>query len=267
MHRPDRISTILTIAGSDCSGGAGIQADIKTADAFKVYASSAVTAITVQNPFGVKSVEALSSNLVAAQIDAVYECMTPEAVKIGMLPSTAIVEVVAQRLSELNAVNIVVDPVLAASTGESLSGITSDTLEAMKMVLFPKATLITPNYHEAGIILGNIENPEPEVLAKTLRDNTGAAAVLVKGGHFGDHYCTDVLFNGYEITRYRQVRIDSRNTHGTGCVLSSAIACGLAKGLHLTNAVRIAKNFISHAIDMGKDLHIVSGRGPLYIFS
>ncbi|MBD5206697.1 MAG: bifunctional hydroxymethylpyrimidine kinase/phosphomethylpyrimidine kinase [Bacteroidales bacterium] len=266
MHRPNQIRTLLTIAGSDCSGGAGIQADIKTADAFKVYAASAITAVTVQNAMGVKSVNPVCPQIVLDQIDAVYESFTPDAVKIGMLPSADIVRMVSQKLTSLNAVNIVVDPVLLSTTGQSLSGNTNESIRALRDFLFPIASVVTPNYDEARKILGIHENLEPAELCKLFHKSTGAAAVLLKGGHIHGPYCTDILYNGNQFHRYRQVRIDSRNTHGTGCVLSSAIASGLARGLILPQAVRIAKNFISHAIDMAKDIRLTPDNGPLYLF-
>lgn len=276
MYRGNPIRTLLTIAGSDNTGGAGIQADIKTSTAFRVHAASVITAVTAQDPDRVRNIETVTPEVIAAQIDAVYSCMTPDAIKIGMLPDVDTVKIVAQKIQEHHSHNVVMDPVLAASTGDSLTGgETSNTLRAMKEMLFPFVSLLTPNLPEAFSILGidekeygkNGKYRKEEEITKTLKEATGVSAVLLKGGHSEGSYSTDILYNGNEFFKYCQSRIDTPNTHGTGCVLSSAIACGLAKGFTLPKAVRMAKDFITHALQNSINLNICRGKGPLYLFT
>lgn len=265
MHTNNTISTLLTIAGSDNTGGAGIQADIKTCCAFKVYAASVITAVTAQNNRGVKEIMKVSPDMILAQLETVFDVMRPDAVKIGMLPDAETVRTVAEYLSHKNVPAIVVDPVLSATSGASLTGNTADTLAEMKRSLFPISMVITPNIPEAEAIVGR-QVDDMEYLCKVMHNITGASAVLLKGGHSGNDYCTDFLFDGNKLWKYKQYRIETENTHGTGCVLSSSIACGLAKGFTVDKAVRMAKDYVSYAIFEGAAQKVMDGPGPLYLF-
>lgn len=265
MHRRNSISTVLTIAGSDNGGGAGIQADIKTCCAFDVYAASVVTAVTAQNSNGVRNIVEMPEDSLLAQIDTIYEVMRPDAVKIGMLPSPQAVIAVAKKLRDHNARNIVIDPVLMSSSGTNLTSDIHDSIDAMIEDLFPLATIITPNIPEACAISTLPEGTDAETLARECLAMSGAKSMLVKGGHGSDDTCVDIFYDGSLLKRYKQHRIETNNTHGTGCVLSSAIACGLAKGFPIIKALRMAKDFISYAISEGANLHLMKGNGPVYL--
>lgn len=262
--------TVLSIAGSDSIGGAGIQADIKTATAMGVYAMTAITAVTAQNTQGVNSYEAVDPGLLKAQLKAVLSDVRPDAVKIGMLPDAKSVEVVAAELGRHKLHNVVVDPVMVATSGSQLSS--DDAVEAMKQLLFPKATLITPNVDEASRLANiKIEDTVHMILAAMqLISGTKAGAVLVKSGDLNtvDEMTADVLSRrGMQPVEILHPRIDTRNTHGTGCSLSTAIACGIAKGLPLEDAVRQGIDIIVRAIDGGKRYRLGKGRGPVNFFS
>lgn len=265
MHTDNTISTLLTIAGSDNTGGAGIQADVKTCCAFKVYAATVITAVTAQNSKGVKDIIKVSPDMILAQLETVFEVMRPDAVKIGMLPDAETVRTVAGYLSHKDVPAIVVDPVLVSTSGASLTGDTKETLAEMKRSLFPISTVITPNIPEAEAIAGR-QIDDMEYLCKLMHNITGAKAVLLKGGHSGNDYCTDFLFDGNKLWKYKQYRIETENTHGTGCVLSTSIACGLSKGFSIDKAVRMAKDFVSYAIFEGGNQKVMEGPGPLYLF-
>ena len=251
--------TALTIAGSDSSGGAGIQADIKTMIANGVYAMSAITALTAQNTTGVSGIYEVSPEFLAEQLDCIFTDIFPDAVKTGMVSSSALIEVIASKLTQYHARNLVIDPVMVATSGSRL--ISEEAIGTLKKTLLPLAAVITPNI------------PETEVLAdmpvKTAQDMEQAAlriyesygcAVLCKGGHQLND-ANDYLFDGKCGTWFAGNRIDNPNTHGTGCTLSSAIASNLAKGLGLTTSVRYAKNYISGALAAMLDLG--HGSGPL----
>ena len=252
------MKTALTIAGSDSSGGAGIQADIKTMTANGVYAMSVITALTAQNTLGVKSIRTVDTEFLTDEMDSVFEDIFPDAVKIGMLSTRDVIEVIACKLKEFNAVNIVLDPVMVSTSGSRL--IDEDAIECLIEKLMPLATVITPNIPEAEILSGmKIKSVEDmEIAGKKLHDMVGCA-VLMKGGHSlndaNDLLVTDTLewFIGE--------KIDNDNTHGTGCTLSSAIASNLAKGYELRDAVKFAKNYISGALKSG--LNLGKGSGPL----
>ena len=259
------VPAVLSIAGSDSSGGAGIQADIKTIAANGLFAETAITALTAQNTCGVRDVLEATPDFVAAQIDAVFEDIPPAAVKIGMVSSSAIIEAIAERLVKWNAVNIVVDPVMVATSGARL--ISDDASEALTGKLLPLARVITPNIPEAEALTGRAiedENAQREA-AIELAGRYGCAA-LVKGGH-GVADANDVLAepaddgSGPRVTWFRHERIDTDNTHGTGCTLSSAIACGLARGLDVPQAVEQAKAYLTGALAAGLDLG--HGSGPV----
>lgn len=252
------MKTALTIAGSDSSGGAGIQADIKAMTLNGVFAMSAVTAITVQNTMGVRAVSEVSPEILGGQIDAVFEDIRPDAVKIGMVSSPELIRVIADRLKAHNAQNIVLDPVMVATSGASLSS--APAVKAMAEKLFPIATLITPNIPEAEVLsVMKIENEEDMISSAGMIYENYGCAVLCKGGH-SINDANDLLYNG-EAKWFYGSRVDNPNTHGTGCTLSSAIAANLAKGYGLEAAIERAKEYLSGALEAMLDLG--HGSGPL----
>ena len=253
------MKTALTIAGSDCSGGAGIQADIKTMTANGVYAMSAVTALTAQNTTGVSGIFEVTPAFLTAQLDAVFTDIFPDAVKTGMVASAALIEVIAERLSYYKAGNIVVDPVMIATSGSRL--ISGDAVSTLRARLFPLASLITPNIPETEVLSGmEVKSAEDMVRASRAIYDSYGCAVLCKGGHQLND-ANDYLYDGTEGRWFAGRRIANPNTHGTGCTLSSAIASNLAKGFDLFTAVEYAKNYISGALaDM---LDLGRGSGPL----
>ncbi len=261
------IPAVLSIAGSDSSGGAGIQADIKTITAHRLFAETAVTSLTAQNTTGVRAVQDATPAFVAAQIDAVFEDIPPAAVKIGMVSQAGIIEAIAERLEHWEAPNIVVDPVMVATSGARL--ISDDAMDALVNRLFPLATVITPNIEEARALGDGREVAaahDQERLAADLAQRFGCA-VLLKGGH-NVNDANDVLAvpnanrkAHAHTTWFRHKRIETENTHGTGCTLSSAIACELATGHELVDAVSLAKDYLTGALAAGLDLG--HGSGPL----
>ncbi len=261
------MKTALSIAGSDCSGGAGIQADLKTMMANGVYGMSAVTALTAQNTLGVSRIEAVSPSLLASQLDAVFTDIRPDGVKIGMIPSRELMETAARRLLFYRAEHIVIDPVMAATAGSSLMD--AGALETLKERLLPLAQVITPNIPEAEVLSDSrIESREDMLRAAALLSRRYGCAVLLKGGHAdfpgqkdSGQTCDDLLFSEETPQWFLARRLSNPNTHGTGCTLSSAITANLAKGLDLAEAVRGAKEYLSGAIEAGLDLG--HGRGPL----
>ncbi|MBQ1389041.1 MAG: bifunctional hydroxymethylpyrimidine kinase/phosphomethylpyrimidine kinase [Clostridia bacterium] len=253
------MKTALSIAGSDPSGGAGIQADIKTMTLNGVYAMSVVTAMTAQNTKGVSAILETDADFLGKELDAVFEDIFPDAVKIGMAASKRIIEKTAEKLSFYNAKNIVADPVMIATSGASLIG--REAVFALKEKLLPLADLITPNIPEAEALSGTDINNEYDMIkaAEKLSRELGCS-VLIKGGHRKDS-ADDILFCDGRVVFFRGKRIGNPNTHGTGCTLSSAIAANLAKGYPLEKAVERAKEYISGALEAGLDLG--SGSGPL----
>ncbi len=262
------IPAVLSIAGSDSSGGAGIQADIKTISAHHLFAETAITALTAQNTCGVRAVLDATPEFVAAEIDAVFEDIPPAAVKIGMVSQAAIIEAIAERLEAWGAKNIVLDPVMMATSGARL--ISEDAVDALVNRLFPLATVITPNILEAEALAGGDAQVstahDQEELACALVRRFGCA-VLLKGGH-NVNDANDVLAEAPlnpedrpRTTWFRHTRIETENTHGTGCTLSSAIACGLAQGLPLDDAIDQAKAYLTGALAAGLDLG--RGSGPM----
>ena len=250
---------VLTIAGSDSGGGAGVQADIKTISACGCYAASAITAVTVQNTLGVNAVSAVPVDILEGQIDAVLSDIGADAVKIGMVSSAELIQVIADKLTEYDAKNIVVDPVMVATSGARL--ISDDAISVLKEKLLPLALLSTPNIPEAEVLSGmEIHSPEDmEKAAGRIYDEFGCA-VLLKGGHDLND-ANDLLCTGDGLRWFKGKRIDNPNTHGTGRTLSSAIASNLAKGMSLEDSVDQAKRYISGALaamlDLGK------GKGPM----
>lgn len=255
------MQAVLSIAGSDSSGGAGIQADIKTVAAHGLFAETAITALTAQNTTGVFGVEDVSPAFVQAQIDAVFDDIRPAAVKVGMVSSPAIVEAIAQALVRNGAENVVVDPVMVATSGARL--ISEDAANALVEQLFPLASVITPNLPEAEALCGHaVAGEEAAELAAAELACLTPGAVLVKGGHSEGGAADDLLrLPDGENVWLRGRRVDTRNTHGTGCTLSSAIACGLAAGEGVEEAVRQAKTYVAGALGDGLDLG--RGCGPL----
>ena len=250
---------VLSIAGSDCSGGAGIQADIKTMTMNGVYAMSAVTALTAQNTTGVYAVEEASPLFLKQQLDAVFGDIFPDAVKIGMVSSAELIEVIADRLKFYNAKNIVVDPVMVATVGSSL--IKSDAVKTLAEQLLPLAAVVTPNIPEAQVLSEIVitDKEDMEKAAKLIGDTYGCA-VLLKGGH-SINDANDLLYSEGRFVWFSGRRIDNPNTHGTGCTLSSAVASNLAKGFSLEESIKKAKKYISGALSAMLDLG--KGSGPM----
>ena len=253
------MKTALSIAGSDCSGGAGIQADLKTMAMNGVYGMCAITALTAQNTTGVRGIMEVSPEFLEAQLDAVFEDIFPDAVKIGMVSSAALVEVIAGRLRRHGARNIVVDPVMVATSGSAL--MKTDAVDALARELLPLAALATPNIPEGEVLSGlSIHSREDMERAAQKISADFSCPVLLKGGHA---LCDadDLLCAGGTLTWFHGERIDTPNTHGTGCTLSSAVAANLAKGFSLEVSVRRAKEYISGALAAGLDLG--KGAGPM----
>lgn len=250
---------VLSIAGSDSSGGAGIQADIKTMQANGVYAMTAITALTAQNTMGVADIMNVSAEFVGKQIDAVFTDIFPDAVKVGMAPTVEIIETIAQRLTKYNARNIVLDPVMVSTSGSALSNVSA--VNAMKESLFPLTTLLTPNIPETEVLYGRkIESSEEMVEAAKWISSNYRMAVLCKGGHNVNN-ANDLLVFNNEVHWFYGEKIDNPNSHGTGCTLSSAIASNLAKGYDIKTSIERAKQYISGALK--SMLNLGNGSGPL----
>ncbi len=254
-----KMKTALTIAGSDCSGGAGIQADLKTMTMNGVYAMSVITALTAQNTTGVRGVQEVTPDFLVQQIDAVFEDIRPDAVKIGMVSSGDLIKVISERLSKYNAENIVLDTVMVATSGARL--ISEDAIDTLKEHLIPLATLITPNIPEAQVLADMTIHSEDDMLCAAEKiGKEYSCAVLLKGGH-SINDANDLLYRDGSYKWFKGKRIDNPNTHGTGCTLSSAIAANLAKGCDLDTSVQRAKDYISGALSYMLDLG--EGSGPM----
>jgi len=261
----------LTIAGSDSGGGAGIQADLKTFSALGCYGMSAITALTAQNTQGVQGIHGVPAPFVGKQIDAVIQDIGVDAVKIGMLHAPDIIKIVADRLQKYELNRVVLDPVMVAQSGDKL--IQDKAIAALKEHLIPMATVVTPNLPEGAELLGRtIENADEIEEAAGELLALGCQSVLLKGGHFKVAKSSDCLAISKNeaqdpvIHWYEADRIDTRNNHGTGCTLSSAIACGLARGMDLPEAVEFAKSYITGAIKAGSQYDVGHGNGPLHHF-
>lgn len=250
---------VLTIAGSDCSGGAGIQADLKTMSAHGIYGMSVITALTAQNTTGVYGVIDTPPDFVSKQLDCVFGDIRPDAVKIGMVSGADIAEVIAEKLIEYSAENIVLDPVMVATSGGAL--IQNGAVKALTEKLFPIASVITPNIPEAQALCGFeiVTHGDMQKAAEKLSPLCGGA-VVIKGGHLTD-CADDLLYHNEKSEWFRAERIDTQNTHGTGCTLSTAIACGLAMGYSINEAFARAKKYLSGALAAGLDLG--RGNGPI----
>ncbi len=258
-----RVPRAMTIAGSDSGGGAGIQADLKTFGAMGVFGTCAITTITAQNTMGVAAVLETPTSMIEAQIDAIVSDIGADAVKTGMLSSSDIIRCVAERLEFHSLAPAVIDPVMVASTGARL--LRDDAVDAMRSVLLPMATVVTPNSREARVLTELEMNTVDDLkaAAKILVDELGAKNAVVKGGHL-EGPATDVLYDGKDFLTFTSERINSANTHGTGCTLASAIAASLAKGLDLPEAVQQAKDYVTAAIRTS--FPVGQGHGPLNHF-
>lgn len=259
------IANVLTIAGTDPSGGAGIQADIKTFCALGAYAASAITAVVAQNTEGVRSFVALEPDFVADQIDAVLDDVRIDAVKIGMVANAAIAQAIADRLRHHEARNVVLDPVMVAKSGHRL--LAPDAVEAVRTLLVPLARVVTPNLPEAGVLLGS----EPEWTREAMRGSLaglhrlGPQWVLLKGGHLDAADSTDLLYDGERTIELAAPRVPTCNDHGTGCTLSAAIAALLPSN-SVEDSVRAAKSYVHDALAASGDLDVGHGHGPLHHF-
>lgn len=253
------MKTALTIAGSDSSGGAGIQADIKTMTANGVYAMSAITALTAQNTTGVAAIMEVTPEFLGKQLNSIFTDIYPDAVKIGMVSSAILIETISERLEFYNAKNIVVDPVMVSTSGSKL--LQDDAIETLKKSLFRQAALLTPNIPEASVLTGiSIANDADMIKAAEIISKEYGCAVLCKGGH-SINDANDLLYHNNMYRWLVGEKINNKNTHGTGCTLSSAIACGLAKGMDLEMSIQLAKDYISGALKAMLDLG--KGSGPL----
>ena len=257
----------VTIAGSDSSGGAGVQADLKTFSALGVYGASVIAALTAQNTKGVTSIHDVPPAFVTAQIDAVFSDLAVNAVKIGMLSNVATIAAVAEGLTRHAQRNVVLDPVMVATSGDRL--LAPDAVESLCRLLIPKAVVLTPNLPEAAALLGvTIAQDEAQMREQGQRLLAlGARSVLMKGGHGSGVESVDLLIEQQGVIRLPGPRFDTRNTHGTGCTLSSAIAAGLAKGLALHAAVESAKSYVTTAIGAADRIQIGTGHGPVHHFN
>ncbi|MCG9778321.1 bifunctional hydroxymethylpyrimidine kinase/phosphomethylpyrimidine kinase [Photobacterium damselae] len=264
---PSKTPITLTIAGSDSGGGAGIQADIKAISATGGYACSVITALTAQNTQGVHGIYSIPANFVAEQLDAVFQDLDVKAVKIGMLSDSNIISIIAHKLRQYQPKYLVVDPVMVATSGDLL--LEHNAISTLKEQLLPLADVITPNLPEAAALLDCAQpktEEDMEAMIEQLRQ-LGAHSVLLKGGHLDNTTnSTDLLILPHDVLRFTTPRIDTQNTHGTGCTLSAAIASYIAQGYSLTEAVKAAKHYISNAIAHADELRIGSGHGPVHHF-
>ncbi|SFG99533.1 bifunctional hydroxymethylpyrimidine kinase/phosphomethylpyrimidine kinase [Neptunomonas qingdaonensis] len=262
------VPVALTIAGSDSSGGAGIQADLKTFSALQVYGASVITAVTAQNTQGIYAIHSIPAAIISAQLRAVLQDLDVKSIKIGMLGEASAVDAVADILDEFCSAAVVIDPVMLSKSGKAL--LHPDALLLMKKRLFPLATVFTPNLPEAAALTGF---SEPTCLSEMYQmlgplHELGVPWVLLKGGHLpAEEQAIDLLSDGERVFEFKADRIVTKNTHGTGCTLSSAVAAGLAKGMDVEQSVREAKKYISVAIAAADSLLVGAGHGPLHHFS
>lgn len=261
---PPHLPIALTIAGSDSGGGAGIQADLKTFHSFGVFGTSALTAVTAQNTLGVTAIHPVPLDTVRAQIDAVAVDLPPTGFKTGMLATTSLVRTVSQAIRDHRLPGYVLDPVMVATSGDRL--LDSDAERALAEELLPLASLVTPNLHEAGILIGGSVGTMDEMRAAARKlVDMGAGAALVKGGHLGKGEAVDLLWDGAQEWVWKRLRMETPHTHGTGCTLSAAAAAGLARGLPLHEAVDHAVDFVARAISSAPGLG--AGHGPVNHFA
>lgn len=261
-----RIANVLTIAGSDSGGGAGIQADLKAMSALGVYGLSVITALTAQNTRAVTAIHDAPPDMIAAQLDAVFDDIRIDAVKIGMLSRPEVIEVVADRLRRYDVERIVLDPVMVAKSGDAL--LQPEAVSALITHLLPLALVVTPNLPEAGVLLGRVapvDVGEMRIAAVDLR-TLGPKAVLLKGGHLTAGDAVDIFDDGGKSEDLRRKRVPTSNTHGTGCTLSAAIAALLGRGIDLPTAVRAAKDYVAKAIAAADRLNVGQLHGPVHHF-
>ena len=259
-----RYNRVLTIAGSDSGGGAGIQADIKAISAMGCFATSAITAITAQNTLGITAVHPIPIEMIGDQIDAVLSDIGTDTIKIGMLHSAEVVNVVADKIEQYKIKNVVLDPVMVSTSGHRL--IEEQAVEVLKLRLVPLARVITPNIPEAEILAGvKITSEAQFAEVARMLSNGGKNSVLLKAGHLSEDILTDYLYNAEDdtFTTLPSARVDTKNTHGTGCTLSSALAAALARGFSLTEAAKMAKHYIEQAIISGAEYTIGNGFGAV----
>ncbi|MBB3945463.1 hydroxymethylpyrimidine/phosphomethylpyrimidine kinase [Rhizobium skierniewicense] len=255
----------LTIAGSDSSGGAGIQADLKTFSALGVFGATVITAITAQNTRGVTAVEDISANMIAAQMDAVFSDLDIGAVKIGMVSRIETIETIAAGLRHAGK-RVILDPVMVATSGDRL--LQEDAVESLRNRLLPLALLATPNLPEAALLSDQpvATNKQDVIRQAEAILKTGVGAVLIKGGHGTGSESVDLLLDGDDVLEFSMPRIDTTNDHGTGCTLASAITANLALGYPLADAIGLAKDYLQGALAAGRNLHIGHGHGPVHHF-
>lgn len=259
-----RVPVILSIAGSDCSGGAGMQADIKTSIALGTYCTTVVTAVTAQNFKGVKGVEYVGEKMLRLQLRSILDSIFPDAIKIGMIPCLEAAEIIKEYIESYGLTNIIVDPVITATAGGSLSNETLDSTFEIARLLYPLSTLLTPNIPE----IRRLSKTNVQISSESVRelmDEYGIKNLLLKGGHSESPVCEDILYlNNGDIIAYTSPRIDSQHTHGTGCTLSTAIACGLANDKSLEDSVAQAKYIITAAIKNGAEYPVFPEYGPVH---
>ncbi|MGI9417461.1 MAG: bifunctional hydroxymethylpyrimidine kinase/phosphomethylpyrimidine kinase [Geminicoccaceae bacterium] len=262
----ERIANVLTIAGSDSGGGAGIQADLKAISAMGVYGLSVITALTAQNTRAVTAIHDVPPDMIAAQLDAVFDDIRIDAVKIGMLSRPEVIEVVADRLRRYDARKIVLDPVMVAKSGDVL--LQPDAVSALIEHLVPLAWVITPNLPEAGVLLGRLARADVDGMRQVAADlrALGPTSVLLKGGHLTDGEAVDIFDFGKKSEELRHARVPTKNTHGTGCTLSATMAALLGQGLDLPAAVRLAKASVAQMIAAADQLDVGKGHGPVHHF-
>lgn len=260
------IANVLTIAGSDSGGGAGIQADLKAISALGAYGLSVITALTAQNTTAVTAIHDVPTDMIKAQLDAVFDDIRIDAVKIGMLSRPEVIETVAERLRHYGASKIVLDPVMVAKSGDSL--LQPDAVSALIEHLLPLATVITPNLPEAGVLLDRPSPADIDAMRQAATDlrGLGPEAVLLKGGHLSDGDAIDIFENENGQQMLESMRVATKNTHGTGCTLSAAIAAFLGQGQTLQEAARLGKHYIADAIAAADDLDVGKGHGPVHHF-
>lgn len=262
---------VLSIAGSDCSGGAGIQADLKTCSAIGAYCATILTAVTAQNPYHVSKVQYVGDEMLARQLEAIFEALTPDAVKIGMVPCASAAKMIYSYLADYKKehkdTQIVIDPVLRATSGKSLSSDSEELVTEMKNGLFGISTLLTPNLPELYHLCPDCDQLDPEYAARRLMQQCRIEALLIKGGHSEGDDCNDLLIEQIEKrSLFQGTRIDTEHTHGTGCTLSSAISAYLSLGMPLHEAVGKAKEFVTLAIARGRDTGLFRTNGPVMQF-
>lgn len=267
MTKTKTFPKLLTIAGSDPSGGAGIQADLKTFSALGCYGMSVITALTAQNTQGVQGVYQVPADFVVQQMRSIFDDIRPDAIKIGMAGTPGTIVAIADFLMQYaGGIPLIVDPVMVAQSGGKL--LEDDAAVMLRERLVPLAHVITPNLPEASVLLGRVIEDQSDAQDQAARDllKLGAAAVYLKGGHSGAAVARDVLATSQGLKIFESPRVDTRHTHGTGCTTAAALACGLAKGLTLQEAAQNAKDYITHAIKAGQDLQIGHGAGPVQHF-